>query len=59
MRYIIILEDGSIRSTDIVTYDLRQGFEEGLLDIIDCDTKTMYVGGFEETWEVPEPVNPL
>lgn len=51
MRYMIIMEDSGIFGINELSEDIFAGFDDGLLDIIDCETQTVYIG--DNNWQIP------
>ncbi|KFZ27715.1 MAG: hypothetical protein KQ78_00025 [Candidatus Izimaplasma bacterium HR2] len=54
MRYMIIMEDGGIYSINEISEDIFKAFDDRFLDIIDCETQTVYIG--DNNWQSPSPI---
>jgi hypothetical protein len=49
---MLILEDGAIYAVNHIGADIFESFDDGLVDIIDCETRMIYAG--EGDWKKPE-----
>ena len=47
MKYIMIMEDGTIFKSDTITRDDKDACDNGILDVIDTDTMQQY---YEDIW---------